>query len=81
LAGTKDNLEALAQCPEFNVLYKIDCSGDPYGDFSMIHTEGLHALTVGLIPYMLEMIPYMLEILFIELSKNAKQELYTLMVK
>jgi hypothetical protein len=39
----------------------------------MIHTEGLHALKVGLIPYVLE-------ILFKELSTKAKQELDTLMV-
>jgi hypothetical protein len=71
LTGTKDDLDALAQRPGFNALYKIDCGGDPYGVFSMIHTEGLHALEVGLIPYMLE-------ILFKELSKKAKQELDTL---
>ena len=51
------NLEALkklAQRPLFNCLYSIDCGNDPYGVFSMIHTEGLHAIEVGLIPYILE---------------------------
>jgi hypothetical protein len=28
--------------PGFNALYDIDCGGDPYGVFRMIHTEGLH---------------------------------------
>jgi hypothetical protein len=37
----------------------------------MVHTEGLHALEVGLVPYMLQ-------ILFDELSKSAKEELDTL---
>jgi hypothetical protein len=49
ITGTEDDLDALAQRPGFNALYKIDCGGDPYGVFSMIYTEGLHALEVGLI--------------------------------
>jgi hypothetical protein len=51
-----------------NSLYQIDCGGDPYSIFSMIHTEGLHAIEVGLCKYMME-------ILFEELPKQAKQEL------
>ena len=51
-----DELKAMAQRPGFNALYTIDCGNDPYGVFSMIHTEGLHALEVGLIPYMLEIL-------------------------
>ena len=49
-------LKSLSQRPGFNALYTIDCGNDPYGVFSMIHTEGLHALEVGLIPYMLEIL-------------------------
>jgi hypothetical protein len=49
-------LHAIAQRPFYNSLYHIDCGGDPYGVFSMIHTEGLHAIEVGLIPYMLEIL-------------------------
>jgi hypothetical protein len=44
----------LHQCPGYNLLYTIDCGGDPYGVFSMVHTKGLHAFEVGLIPYMLD---------------------------
>jgi hypothetical protein len=36
----------------------------------MVHTEGLHAIEVGLVPYMLQ-------ILFDKLSKSAKEELET----
>jgi hypothetical protein len=49
-------LQAIAQRPYYNSLYHIDCGGDPYGVFSMVHTEGLHAIEVGLIPYMLEIL-------------------------
>jgi len=58
LVATQDQaaLRALAQRPFFNSLYHIDCANDPYGVFSMIHTEGLHALEVGLIPYMMEIL-------------------------
>ena len=49
-------LRQLSQRPFYNSLYNIDCGGDPYGVFSMIHTEGLHAIEVGLIPYMLEIL-------------------------
>jgi hypothetical protein len=66
--GTPEALADLAQRPGFNSLYTIDCGGDPYGVFSMIHTEGLHAIEVGLIPYMLE-------ILLKELSKDQKRQL------
>jgi hypothetical protein len=69
--ATKEELNEVRQRPGFNSLYKIDCGGDPYGVFSMVHTEGLHAVEIGLVPYMLE-------ILFDELSKSAKEELDTL---
>jgi hypothetical protein len=49
-------LNALCQRPGFNELYDIDCGGDPYGVFSMIHTEGLHALEVGIMDYLLEIL-------------------------
>jgi Plavaka transposase len=61
-------LKDLYQRPGFNALYSIDCGNDPFGVFSMIHTEGLHALEVGLIPYMLE-------ILLKELPQCKKSEL------
>jgi Plavaka transposase len=66
--GTTAQLNTFRQYGGFNSLYNIDCGGDPYGVFSMIHTEGLHALEVGLIPYMLE-------ILMEELTPTAKGEL------
>ena len=49
-------LRRLAQRPFANPLFDIDCGNDPYGVFSMIHTEGLHALEIGLMPYMLEIL-------------------------
>ena len=49
-------LTALAQRPHYNCLYDIDCGKDPYGVFSMVHTEGLHALETGLIQRMVEVL-------------------------
>jgi hypothetical protein len=63
-----EELSDLYQRPGFNALYSIDCGNDPYGVFSMVHTEGLHAIEVGLIPYMLE-------ILFQELPRSRRHEL------
>ena len=51
-----DGLKHMCQRPFYNALFDIDCGGDPYGVFSMIHTEGLHAIEQGLIPYMLEIL-------------------------
>ena len=51
-AQDKERLHALHQRPTYNSLYDIDCGKDPYGVFSMIHTEGLHALEVGLMERM-----------------------------
>jgi hypothetical protein len=72
--ATKEELTEVRQRPRFNSLYQIDCGGDPCVFFSMVHTEGLHAVEIGLVPYMLE-------ILFDELSKSAKEELDTLVVE
>jgi hypothetical protein len=66
--GSKEEIKNFAQRPGFNSLYQIDCGGNPYGIFSMIHTEGLHTIEVGLCKYMIET-------LFEELPKQAKQEL------
>ena len=63
-----EELHSLAQRPTFNALYDIDCGNCPYGVFSMIHTEGLHAIEIGLMPYMNE-------ILQKELPKKALAEL------
>jgi hypothetical protein len=49
-----DALRQLAQRPTFNAFYDIDCGDDPYGVFSMIMTEALHALEQGLMPYMMK---------------------------
>jgi hypothetical protein len=49
-------LALLAQRPTYNCFYDIDCGKDPYGVFSMIHTEGLHALEVGVMKYMVEIL-------------------------
>ena len=49
-------LHDMAQRPGKNCLYDIDCGNDPYGIFSMVHSEGLHALEIGCIPYMLEIL-------------------------
>ena len=54
--GDATELDALAQRPGYNALYDMDCGDDPYGVFSMVHMEGLHALEAGLIPYMLEIL-------------------------
>jgi hypothetical protein len=66
--GTKAAMDAVAQQPGFNAFYNIDCGGDPYGIFSMIHTEGLHPIEVGLVKYMIE-------ILIKELSGAAQVKL------
>jgi hypothetical protein len=49
-------LKLLAQRPTYNCFYDIDCGKDIYGIFSMIHTEGLHALEVGVMKYMVEIL-------------------------
>jgi hypothetical protein len=72
--GSKEEIKNIAQRPGFNSFYQIDYGGNLYGIFSMIHTEGLHAIEVGLCKYMME-------ILFEELPKQAKQELDTILVK
>jgi hypothetical protein len=58
LLATNDTkqLKYMAQRPGLNSFYDIDCGNDPYGVFSMIHSEGLHAIEIGLIPYMLEIL-------------------------
>jgi hypothetical protein len=61
-------LHQFRQHPGFHLLYKIDCGGDPYGVFNMIHTEGLHALEVVLISYSLE-------ILFADLTARQQAKL------
>ena len=63
-----DGLKSICQRPYYNALFDIDCGGDPYGVFSMIHTEGLHAIEQGLIPYMLE-------ILFVAMPKSEQRTL------
>ncbi len=67
-AGARADLFELRQRPGYNALYDIDCGNDPYGVFSMIHTEGLHALEAGLIEYMLE-------ILMQEIPKRSHDQL------
>jgi hypothetical protein len=69
-----DALAQLAQRPTYNCFYDIDCGKDPYGVFSMIHTEGLHALEVGLMKYMVE-------ILLEELPNNKHRTLDRLIKK
>jgi hypothetical protein len=49
-------LKMLCQRPTFNAFYDIDCGKDPYGIFSMVHTEGLHALEIGVMKYMVEIL-------------------------
>lgn len=49
-------LKLLAQRPTYNCFYDIDNGKDPYGIFSMVHTEGLHALEVGVMKYMVEIL-------------------------
>ena len=51
-----DALKLLAQRPTYNCFYDIDNGKDPYGIFSMVHTEGLHALEVGVMKYMVEIL-------------------------
>jgi hypothetical protein len=64
----KAALKLLAQRPTFNCFYDIDCGKDPYGIFSMVHTEGLHALEIGVMKYMVE-------ILMAELPKGQHRTL------
>jgi hypothetical protein len=49
-------LKNLCQRHTYNTFYDIDCGKDPYGIFSMVHTEGLHALEVGIMKYMMEVL-------------------------
>ena len=49
-------LHEMAQRPGKNCLYDIDCGNCPYGIFSMVHSEGLHALEIGCMPYMWEIL-------------------------
>jgi hypothetical protein len=49
-------LKKLCQQPAFNAFYDIDCGKDPYGIFSMVHTEGLHALEIGVMKNMVEIL-------------------------
>jgi hypothetical protein len=49
-------LKRICQQPTFNAFYDIDCGKDPYGIFSMVHTEGLHALETGVMKYMVEIL-------------------------
>jgi hypothetical protein len=49
-------LKNLCQRPTFNAFYDIDCGKDKYGIFSMVHTEGLHALEIGVMKYMVEIL-------------------------
>jgi hypothetical protein len=49
-------LQKLCQRPTFNAFYDIDCGKDPYGIFSMVHTEGLHALEIGVMQYMVQIL-------------------------
>jgi hypothetical protein len=44
-------LNNLCQRITFNAFYDIDCGKDPYRIFSMVHTEGLHALEIGVMKY------------------------------
>jgi hypothetical protein len=67
-------LKQLAQRPTYNCFYDIDCGKDPYGIFSMVHTEGLHALEVGVMKYMVE-------ILMAELPKTQHRTLDRLVKK
>ena len=80
-------LRQMAQRPFFNSLYHIECGGDPYGVFSMIHTEGLHALEMGLIPYMMDILMAelprasreLLDELVIDMFQNPRQHGYNQM--
>jgi hypothetical protein len=40
----------------FNAFYDIDCGKDPYGIFSVVNTEGLHALEIGVMKYMVQIL-------------------------
>ena len=68
IAQDLEALKLLAQRPTYNTFYDIDCGKDPYGIFSMIHTEGLHALEMGVMKYMVE-------ILMDDLPKKQKRTL------
>ena len=71
LLPTPHVLGTLAQRPGFNALYNFDCGNNSYSVLSMIHNEGLHAIKVGLIPYLLE-------ILIDDIPKKNHHELDTL---
>jgi hypothetical protein len=54
--GSKEEIKSFAQWPGLNSLYQIDCGGNPYGIFSMFHTEGLHSIEVGMGKYIMEIL-------------------------
>ena len=49
-------LHAMCQRPTDLVFFKVDFGNDPYGCFSMVMTEPLHALEAGILPYVLEIL-------------------------
>ena len=49
-----DELKALCQRPNQLAFFDIDFGNDPYGVFSAVMTEGLHAIEKGLIEHMLK---------------------------
>ena len=50
------SLCAMCQRPNNLVLFKVDFGNDPYGCFSMVMTEPLHALEAGISPHVLKIL-------------------------
>jgi hypothetical protein len=55
-APRQSSFEETLSTAYLHAFYDIDCGKDPYGIFSMVHTEGLHALEIGVIKYRVEIL-------------------------
>jgi hypothetical protein len=59
--GEISELHQMGQRSTDLVFFHIDCGNDPYGIFSMVMTEPLHALEAGLFPYIMEVLFFQMQ--------------------
>ena len=54
--GNHDALGAMCQRPTHLAFFDLDCGNDPFGIFSMVMTEGLHAVESGIVACLLQVL-------------------------